>query len=86
MTLVSLIALAFGMMAAAADAAVPRPAFASIRLERRSRAIRRAVASGSPRTQPRERLSKPRFMAAPCRRIIAPLSGAASPRAPAAHC
>ena len=86
MTFATLIALAFGMMAAAAEAAVPRPAFAAIRLERRSRAIRRAVAVASARTQQRERAAKPRVVVAPFRRILAPLTGAASPRAPAAHC
>lgn len=85
MTFFSLIALAFGMMAAAADAAVPRPALAAIRFERR-RAVRRAVSSGSARVQQRERASKPRVMAVSFRRLLAPLTGAASPRAPAAHC
>ena len=85
MTLFSLIALAFGMMAAAADGAVPRTSFASISVQRGPRrAERRAfpgVASARGITRDRNQ-PRPQFRTSPLRRIIAPLTGAATPRAP----
>lgn len=83
MTFFSLIALALGMIAAA-DTAAPRPSLAAFAVSRASRASRRVVAGvGTPRTNGRERQErKPFYRTAPLRRIIAPLSGAATPRAP----
>lgn len=85
MTLFSLIALAFGMMAAAADAAVPRTSFAAVAVQGGSRrAMRRGLpGSASARAIARDRQqARPRFRTSPLRRIIAPLTGAATPRAP----
>lgn len=86
MTLFSLLALAFGMMTAAADAAVPRRSFAAIAVQRGSRAARRAHPGvAAARAMARERRQpRPRFHVSPLRRITAPLSGAATPRAPGA--
>jgi hypothetical protein len=83
MTFLSLIALALGMIGAA-DAAAPRPSFAAIAISRASRAQRRALSRVVPaRRIPRERSeSKPQFRTSPLRRIVAPLTGAATPRAP----
>ena len=82
MTFFSLIALAFGMMAAAADAAVPRPSFASIAVERRA-ARRRARGVAVVHAVVRvARPKKPLCQPIALRRIVAPLTGAATPRAP----
>ncbi|HYH07348.1 MAG TPA: hypothetical protein VEK11_09860 [Thermoanaerobaculia bacterium] len=83
MTFLSLIALALGMIGAA-DAAAPRPSFAAISISRASRASRRAFSGvGVSRRFAREHSeNKPRFRTSPLRRIVAPLSGAATPRAP----
>lgn len=85
MTLFSLLALAFGMMTAAADAVVPRRSLAAIAVQRGSRRAVRRVHPGvaSARAIARDR-NRPRlqFRTSPLRRIIAPLAGAATPRAP----
>jgi hypothetical protein len=83
MTFLSLIALALGMIGAA-DAASPRPSFAAIAVSRASRAQRRALARAVPSRRivhPRNE-TKPLFRTSPLRRIVAPLTGAATPRAP----
>lgn len=86
MTFFSLIALAFGMIAAA-DAAVPRPAFAAMAIQRRSRAARRAVrGAATVRNEHGRDEGRPRFRTVAIRRILAPLTGAAAPRAPASNC
>jgi len=82
MTFFSLIALAFGMMAAAADAAAPRASFASIAIERRA-ARRRVRGVAAAHAVIRDvRSKKPLFRHIALRRIVAPLTGAATPRAP----
>jgi hypothetical protein len=83
MTFFSLIALAFGMMAAAADAAVPRAAFASVTIERRASRRLRAHGAATARIHvPAVSRKKPLFRRSPLRRIVAPLSGSLTPRAP----
>lgn len=83
MTFFSLIALALGMIAAT-DAAVPRPAFAAIAIQRGSRASRRRdVRIASVRVERDRGESSSRFITTTFRRFLAPLTGAASPRAPA---
>jgi hypothetical protein len=85
MTFLSLLALALGMIAAT-DAAAPRPAFAAIQMQRGSRASRRHVRVAAARVE-RDRIgARPRFRTTSFRRFLAPLTGAASPRAPASHC
>ena len=83
MTFFSLIALALGMIAAA-DAAVPRPAFAAMSVQRGSRASRRAVRAAVTSRVERDHGARiARFAAMPVRRFFAPLTGAVAPRAPA---
>jgi hypothetical protein len=83
MTLFSLIALAFGMMASAADAAMPRPTFAAIAIQRGSRASRRVVRRASRGVAANHAHARRGIAVLPLRRMFAPLTGAASPRAPA---
>jgi len=85
MTFFSLLALALGMIAAT-DAAAPRPAFAAISVQRGSRASRRDVRAAAVRVERDHCAARPRFRSAAVRRFLAPLTGAASPRAPAARC
>lgn len=85
MTFVSFLALALGVFAST-DAAAPRPAFAPVAMHRRSSAARRTV-----REVVSGRVFWPRVVAAAVRtaifpvvhRLVAPLTGAAAPRAPA---
>jgi hypothetical protein len=85
MNFVSLIALALGMIAST-DAAAPRPAFASAAVHRRTSAARRVVreiVSGRV-VWPRDVRASVRAAAVSAvRRLVAPLTGAAAPRAPA---
>lgn len=86
MTFFSLIALAFGMIAAA-DAAVPRPGFVMMSVQRGSRASRRAVrAAVTSRVERDHGARVARFGTMRVRRFLAPLTGAAAPRAPASCC
>ncbi|MDQ3279824.1 MAG: hypothetical protein M3Q69_00260 [Acidobacteriota bacterium] len=85
MTLFSLIALAFGMMASAADAAMPRPAFAAIAIHRGSRPSRRVVRAASRVIATTRSETRRRNALRPLRRMLAPLTGAAAPRAPASR-
>lgn len=86
MTFFSLIALALGMIAAT-DAAVPRTAFAAIQVQRGLRASRRRdVRAAAVRVERDRTPARPPFVATTFRRFLAPLTGAASPRAPASRC
>lgn len=86
MAFFSFIALALGMIAAT-DAAVPRTAFAAIQVQRGSRAYRRRdVRAAAVRVERDRTPARPRFIVTSFRRLLAPLTGAASPRAPASRC
>ena len=79
MTLCLFIAIALGVLT---DAAVSRPALASVvvtRDARRSQQVRQTTV----RFARDGRARRPGFAAMSVRRVLAPLTGAASPRAPA---
>lgn len=82
MTLCILIAIALGLLT---DAAASRPALASVVIVRDSRRSQRARQTGV--RFPRDGRSPRRFFdAVSVRRVLAPLTGAASPRAPTSGC
>lgn len=74
------------VLGAITDAASVRPVFASVAVARDSRRGHRAIRLG--RTRFTRASSGPRsyFSSLPIRRFLAPLTGAAAPRAPAACC
>lgn len=82
MTLCLFIAIALGLLT---DVAVSRPALASAAIVRDSRRSRRAQQSGV-RFARDGRTRRPHFDAFRVRRVLAPLTGAASPRAPTSGC
>jgi hypothetical protein len=82
MSLAFLIAIVLG---AITEAASVQPVFASVAVARESRGARRGITipairftAGLDRNPPR-----PRLRTLPLRRLLAPLTGAAAPRAPA---
>ena len=79
MTLCFFIAIAMGLLT---DAAVSRPALASVAVTRDSRRSRRAGRT-TVRFARNGRVRRPWFAPVSIGRILAPLTGAASPRAPA---
>jgi len=86
MTLLSFIALAFGMAAATADG-VPRTGAALISVSRRARASARVEQRAAVRTPaPAVRIARVRWDRQPSRRAVRPLRGAAAARAPGACC
>jgi hypothetical protein len=82
MTLCIFIAIALGLLT---DVAVSRPALASVVVVRDSRRSQRARQSAV-RFARGGRAQRPSFAAVSVRRVLAPLTGAASPRAPARGC
>ena len=79
MTLCLFIAVALGLLT---DAAVSRPALASVAVARDSRRLQRARQTAV-RFARDARVRRPVFAPVSVRRLLAPLTGAASPRAPA---
>jgi hypothetical protein len=82
MTLCFFIAIALGLLT---DAAGSRPVLASVAVARDSRRAQRAIRSGV-RFSREARGPRARFAPLAIRRVLAPLTGAASPRAPAQFC
>jgi hypothetical protein len=82
MSLAFLIAIVLG---AITEAASVQPVFASVAVARESRGARRGMAVAAVRfVAGRDRpVAGPRFRILPLRRLLAPLTGAAAPRAPA---
>jgi hypothetical protein len=82
MSLAFLIAIVLG---AITEAASVQPVFASVAVARESRGARRGVTVPAVRfaAWPVRSLARPRFRPLSLRRLIAPLTGAAAPRAPA---
>ncbi|HYI11984.1 MAG TPA: hypothetical protein VEK57_23215 [Thermoanaerobaculia bacterium] len=82
MSLAFLIAIVLG---AITEAASVQPVFASVAVARESRGARRGMAVPTVRViADRDRpLPRPRFRTLSLRRFLAPLTGAAAPRAPA---
>ena len=83
MSICFFIAIALGVLT---EATASRPVLANVAVARDSRRSQRnlrvpAVRFARPGDAPR-----PSFVPLSIRRILAPLTGAASPRAPAAHC
>ena len=87
MSLFSLLALTFGMVAAAAER-VPRPAFALIVVSGKRSSARQIERRSAVVEDRRSRLSRTGRIACPplVRRLIAPLRGAAAARAPGLGC
>ena len=85
MTLLSFIALAFGMAAATADG-VPRTGAALIAVARGSRASARVEQRAAVRTPARVRVARIRWDRQPSRRPVRPLRGTSAARAPGACC
>jgi hypothetical protein len=83
MSLAFFIAIVLGAITEAASA---RPVFASVSVARESRIARRASGAVAVRfAGVRSRAaSRPRYRTSPLLRLVAPLTGAAAPRAPAA--
>ena len=79
MTLALFIAVALGLLT---DVAVSRPALGGVAVVRDARRFRR-VRQTSVRFARDGRARRPGFVAVRIRRVLAPLTGAASPRAPA---
>jgi len=79
MTLCFFIAIAMGLLT---DAAVSRPMLGSVAVARDSRRSQQARQT-SVRFARDGRSRRPSFIAVCVRRVLAPLTGAASPRAPA---
>ena len=79
MTLCLFIAIAMGLLT---DAAVSRPMLASVAVARDSRRSQRARQTPE-RFARGGRSRRPSFVGVCVRRVLAPLTGAASPRAPA---
>ena len=82
MTLCLFIAIALGLLT---DAAVSRPALGSVAVARDSRRAQRARQTAV-RFARDGRVRRPWFATLRVRRVLAPLTGAASPRAPAPAC
>ena len=82
MTLCFFIAIALGLLT---DAAVSRPALASVAVARDSRRSQRAR-QAAVRFARAGRVRRPWFAPVSVRRVLAPLTGAASPRAPTRGC
>jgi hypothetical protein len=68
------------------DAATARPVLASVAVARDSRRAQRTLRSAPVRFRRGDDVPRARFLPLAVRRILAPLTGAASPRAPAPHC
>ncbi|HEY0160647.1 MAG TPA: hypothetical protein VGF28_25395 [Thermoanaerobaculia bacterium] len=83
MSICFFIAIALGVLT---DAAAARPVLASVAVVRDSRRTRRALRAAPVRFRRDADAPRPRFLPLSIRRILAPLTGAASPRAPAPHC
>jgi hypothetical protein len=83
MTFFSLVAIAFGMLASGAERAVPR-LVSPVAVERAARATRRRAHGGTSIRFERPSRAKiaSRFQPLALRRVIAPLRGALTPRAP----
>ncbi|HJQ38623.1 MAG TPA: hypothetical protein VKB93_15910 [Thermoanaerobaculia bacterium] len=86
MSLFSLLALTFGMVAAAAER-IPRPAFALIAVSGKRASVRR-IEKRQVVEERRSRLSRTGRIARPplVRRLITPLRGTAAARAPGFGC
>jgi hypothetical protein len=82
MTLCIFIAIALGILT---DAAASRPALASVAVVRDSRRAQRARQTAV-RFARDGRARRPSFDTLSVRRVLAPLTGAASPRAPTRGC
>jgi hypothetical protein len=82
MTLCFFIAIALGLLT---DVAVSRPALAGVAIARDSRRSQRARQTAV-RSVRDGRARRPFFGTVRVRRVLAPLTGAASPRAPATGC
>ncbi|HEX6096142.1 MAG TPA: hypothetical protein VF432_07455 [Thermoanaerobaculia bacterium] len=82
MTLCIFIAIALGILT---DAAASRPALASVAVVRDSRRSQRAR-QPAVRFARDSRVRRPSFDTLSVRRVLAPLTGAASPRAPTRGC
>jgi hypothetical protein len=80
MTFFVFLALVLG---AITEAASVRPAFASVAVVRDSRRGQRAIRIGRTRFVRSAGASRSSFSSFPVRRFLAPLTGAAAPRAPA---
>ena len=82
MSLAFLIAIVLG---AITEAASVQPVFASVAVARESRGARRGVTIPAVRfaAEPGTPPARPRFCTLSLRRLFAPLTGAAAPRAPA---
>ena len=83
MSIAFFIAIALGVLT---DVAVTRPALASVAVARDSRRAQRTLRPAAMRLARQARAARVSFPPLPTRRLIAPLTGAASPRAPAPHC
>jgi uncharacterized MAPEG superfamily protein len=83
MSIAFFIAIALGVLT---DVAVTRPALASVAVARDSRRAQRTLRPAAMRLVRQARASRLSFPLLAVRRILAPLTGAASPRAPAPHC
>ena len=68
------------------EATMSRPVLASVSVARDSRRSQRSLRSAPARFRRGDDAPAPRFLPFTVRRLIAPLTGAASPRAPAPHC
>ncbi len=80
MTLCFFLAIVLG---AITEAATVRPVFASVAVVRDSRRGHRAIRAARTRTARVAVSQRPRFTTLAVRRFLAPLTGAAAPRAPA---
>jgi len=83
MSIAFFIAIALGVLT---DAAVTRPALASVAVARDSRRAQRTLRPAAIRFARQARAPRVSFPALTVRRILAPLTGAAAPRAPARCC
>ena len=68
------------------EATVSRPVLANVAVARDSRRSQRTLRSAPTRFRDADDAPRPRFLPLVVRRFFAPLTGAASPRAPAPHC
>jgi len=83
MTFFVFIAIVLG---AITEAASVRPVFASVAVARDSRRGQRAIRIGRTRSLRAANAPRSHFSSIAIRRFLAPLTGAAAPRAPAACC
>jgi len=83
MTIAFFIAIALGVLT---DAAVARPALASVAVARDSRRAPRTQRAAAVRFERHVRAPRAAFPPVAVRRLFAPLTGAGSPRAPARCC